>query len=142
MFNSLIEFLCPGTCLDNILHDNDVEILVRALAGHIRLARIDLTGSIIGKRGMTALAALLNNSHSSLTEVVLSQCILDDDGAGILAAALARNGTLRRLDLGNLSKSSNVTVTGWSALFTQLQSSQSSLEELVIGTTGCHDTEW
>ena len=54
---------------------------------------------------------------------------LDDEGVPILADALARNNTIRKLHLGG---NGSITTTGWRALFTQLQSPQSSLEELFL----------
>ena len=76
---------------------------------------------------MTALAALLTNPNSSLADLDLWGCSLDDDGANTLASAVGSSGTLRKL---NLSGNCNITITGWRALFTQLQSPQSSMASL------------
>ena len=102
---------------------------ISALAGHSRMTKIELVGSKFGGRVMTALADLLTNPNSSLEELELRRCSLDDEGAIILGTALAGNSTLRNL---NLFRTRGVTSRGWMAIFNQLLQSeqQSSLEKL------------
>lgn len=101
------------------LGDGDVGTIVQALAGHSGVAKIDLSGTTVGERGLAALAALMNSPNSSLVDLDLRRCHLNDEEALILAPALGRNSTLRRLDLGY---NHGITIRGWRALFTQLQS--------------------
>ena len=124
-FSSLQEFECRCSKL----RDNDIELLLQTLVGHSQLAKIDLTRNEVGGRGMAALAAMLVNPNSSLDDLVLEGCSLDDEGAVAFADALGRNSTLKKL---NLDDNSNITATGWNAIFTQLQSPQPPLEDLVL----------
>ena len=123
-FNNLREFECRGNIQ---VCDNEKELLIRALAGHSRLTKVDLTGNKVGVRALASLPALLNNPNSSLADLILAQCSLDDEGALVLASVVGSNGTLRKLDLGS---NGDISSTGWRALFTQLQNPHSSLEHL------------
>ena len=125
---SIFDNLRGFDCGSSRLCDSDVEALILSLAGHTRLAKIGLGVNEVGERGVNALAALLNNPRSTLAELDLAYCSLNDERAVILAAALGdRNITLKKL---NLSSNSNITSSGWSAIFTQLQSPQPPLEDL------------
>ena len=125
-FNTLREIELRG----RQLRDNEIETLILALASHTSLAGIVFGGNKVGERGVAALAALLNNPRSALAELDLTNCSLNDERAVILAAAaLGGNAALRKLDL---SQNENITVTGWRAIFTQLHSPQSSLENLTL----------
>ena len=122
-FNTLREF----QCLNGKLHDNNMEVIIQSLEGHSSLAKIDLGGNRVEGRALAALVGLMNNPNSPLMELSLWDCSIDDERARILAAALAINKTLRKLHLG---ENKNITITGWRAIFTQLQSPQSSLDGL------------
>ena len=122
-FSTLREF--EFSCCQ--LSDDDVETLLQALAGHSRLTKIHLCDNEVGARGMAALAALLSKPDSSLADLDLSLCKVDNEGALILAAALVGNRRLRKLDI---SQNADITVTGWQALLTQLLDPQLPLEKL------------
>jgi hypothetical protein len=113
-----------------------MEAIIQALAGHSKLGKIDLAGNKLGERGINALAAILNNTNCSLADLNLSDCSLNDEGAVVLAAALGRNSTLKKL---NLRYNSNINATGWNAIFTQLQNSQSLLEDLDLSGNSIDD---
>ena len=78
---------------------------------------------------MAALVALLDNPNSSLKDLQLVLCSLNDEGADLFAPHLANNSSLRKLNLSNIR---NITTAGWRAIFTHLQSPQSLLEELLL----------
>ena len=125
-FNTLREFECNGQYK---LADNDMEMILQALSGHSCLTSIHLKYNMIGRRALAALTSLLHKPNPSLTILQIRQNALDDEGAGILAAALAGNSTLRKLDL---SQNDHITIAGWRALFTRLHGPQSSLEDLQL----------
>ena len=133
-FNTLKEFRCEGR--GGHLGDNEGEMLIRALAEHSGLTRIDLTGNDVGGRGVAALTALLNNPNSSLTKLALWDCSLDDEGATNLTSPLARNSALRKLNLG---ENKNIGITGWRAVFAQLRSPQSVLQDLCLRENSIDD---
>ena len=125
-FNTLKEFKCYG----GRLGDGNIESIVRALVGHSGLTIIILSGNEVGGSGAArALAALLNKPDSSLEELELGGCSIDNEGVGVLTDALARNRTLRKLDI---SQNRNVTVMGWRGLLTQLLSPEMPLEKLEL----------
>jgi hypothetical protein len=80
-----------------------VELLVRSLVGHSGLTRINLTGNEVGGRGVAALVALIDSPNSSLVDLTLERCALNDEGAVILAEGLGR------LRILNLSENGDVT---------------------------------
>ena len=131
-FHTLREFNCNYCQLD----DSNVTTLIQTLAGHCGLTKIHLSGNEVGVRGMTALSALLGDQNSSLADLNLAQCSLDDEGAIILAPAVGSCVTLRKL---NLHGNYNVTSTGWRAIFTQMQNPHSSLEHLDLGFNSIDD---
>lgn len=120
-FNTLKEFECK--CCD--LLDGEVEVLIRALAGHPGISRISFSGNEVGGRGAAEMSALLlTNPNSSLEWLNLSSCFLDDSGADILAAALGRNTMLKKL---NLEGNRNISVIGWWAFAAALRNPNSAL---------------
>ena len=119
------EFECYGI---KLLDDGDMEMIIGSLVGHSGITELDFGENRgIKVRGMAALAALLSNPNSSVTDLDLSMCDLDDENVAILAPALARCYTLRKL---RLAQNGDITGTGWMTIFTQLQSPQSLLEHL------------
>ena len=133
-YNTLREFDCTNCDLK----DSNITTLIQALAGHCGLTKIDLTGNEVGVRALAALSALLGDQNSSLTDLILAQCSLDDEGAGILAPVVGSNGTLK--NLLNLGCNGDITITGWRAIFTQLQSQCVSLEDLRLRGNAIDDT--
>ena len=121
-FNTLRVF----DCRNSKIGDHDVEVIILALAGHSQLTKIDLSQSEVGGRALAALVGLMNN-NSSLADLDLWDCSIDDEGALIFVAALDRNSTLKKL---NLRHNHDITNRGWRAIFTQLGSPQSSLEDV------------
>ena len=82
------------------------------------LRSLDIWDTFIGKDDVEMLARILN-SNSSLEELTLCSCNIQNEGVIALAESLANNCTLKTLDLSNWGRpdSANVISTeGWSAL--------------------------
>ena len=90
----------------------------------------------IGRIGFGPLVALLRNPRSNLTVLKLSMAQFDDGGAKILSAGLKDNMTLKHLDLGG---NSNITQSGWQAIFASLQMPFFSLENLHLWGNDVND---
>ena len=132
-FNTLSEF----TCFYLDLCDEDGEGLIQAISGHRQMITIGLGNGKVGGRGMVALVNLLSNPLCSLADLGLHCCSISDESVVMLANAMAKNTSLRKLNLGGNGR---ISIVGWRALLTQLQQPQSSLEELVMwGNTIDHN---
>ena len=91
--------------------------LIEALVGHVRLSKIALHCTQIGRVGYscyTALVHLLHRPSSSLIVLDLYGNYIDNEWAGILSSDLKGKNTLREIYLGN---SHVITMTGWQAGF-------------------------
>ncbi len=91
--------------------------LIEALVGHVRLSKIALHCTQIGRVGYscyTALVHLLHRPSSSLIVLDLYGNYIDNEWAGILSSDLNGKNTLREIYLGN---SHVITMTGWQAGF-------------------------
>ena len=94
---------------------------------HIRELRFgEYEGINMGEDDFVAFYAGLSRNRS-IQKLGLMFCSISDADAVTLAPSLGGNGALTEL---NLSFNWNVTSVGWSAIFTQLQSPQSSLDNL------------
>ena len=78
-----------------------------------RLISLNLDDNEIGRNGCISLAKLLKNEESKLEELHLYDNSLDSDCAIILADALSRNTTLKRLGLRGNRK---INTSGWAAI--------------------------
>ena len=114
----------------------NVELLILALRGHLRLSSIDLSNNTVTGGGLAALASLVSKPNSSLIHLNLRHCSLDDVGAGILASALGRNSTIQHL---NLAQNRSITVTGWRSFSAVLQNPNSVLETVNLGFNSIDD---
>ena len=97
--------------------------IIEGMAAHPQLEKLDLAGMNVGRNECVALSTILP-SATRLKELNLCNNGIDDEGAVILASALDGNCTLRKLHL--------ITKRGWRAIFTLLQSPQSSLENIYV----------
>jgi Ran GTPase-activating protein (RanGAP) involved in mRNA processing and transport len=75
--------------------------LIKALAGHIGLKKLDLIKIQIGREGCTAISSLLQNPHSKLTLLGFHNNQIDNEGAMILSSALNGNNAIREFKLCN-----------------------------------------
>ena len=71
------------------------------------LIRLYLHGNRIRSDGCRELAKLLQGGDSTLKDLVVSDCKIDDDGVEILIDALQNNKSLKKLDLGGNKDISN-----------------------------------
>ena len=91
------------------------------------LRSLNLDDNGIGRKGCTLLAKLLKNEESKLEELHLYDNSLDSDCAIILADALLRNTTLKRLGLRGNRK---INTSGWAAIL-QLVCDTSSINNVI-----------
>lgn len=121
-FSGLLKQSAGGIKMLNLLRngidDAGVEALVDGLAHCRGLQELNLSGNpAITIRGLRALAALLEDPNSSLQELDLSKCGIKDDGAIIVANALANNSMLETL---HLDSDEDISSEGWDAFFNVL----------------------
>lgn len=126
--NSLSEALSRFNKCSN---DNQMETLVRSLAGQSNLTKISFSGNIVGRMAPTALRGLLSNS--SIVDLNIYNS-LNNESALRLANALAGNDVLRKLNIGG---NPSVAASGWNAIITHLPLS---LEELDVSDDSMDDT--
>jgi len=120
-FNTLRKFECHRA---EKLDDEDLGKLIRVLANHCQLTDINFNRFILRKKGIAALASLLENPQLCMRKLRLN---LNDEGAAVLANALGENSTLHELDLGS---NENVTVEGWQTFCAHVDLCSSSLVSL------------
>mmetsp|Transcript_11576 Transcript_11576/g.24691 ORF Transcript_11576/g.24691 Transcript_11576/m.24691 type:complete len:567 (-) Transcript_11576:286-1986(-) len=87
--------------------------------------------------GCIELANVLQRSPSCLTQLDLSNNIISDEGIVALSVALAENDWLKEL---HLSANTAITIIGWRALFTYLQSRYCLLQALSLDQVALDDT--
>lgn len=98
------------------------------------LASLDLGFCKLGFEGVTALGTMLA-TNSSLQELILSGCDVDDAGAAALACGLEAN---RSLVFLNLDSNSGIGDAGAQAFAVMLKVN-ASLQRLRLGATGIRD---
>eukprot|EP01083_Nonionella_stella_P291219 991002_1 len=102
---------------------------LQALTRHSLLRKLTLRENRIGRKGCAALASLLKNPKTELSELALADNRLNDESAAISAEGLAQNSTIKCLDL---SSNPFITEPGWSAFSDTLSSPSCSLEKLLL----------
>ena len=106
-------------------HVGTIEIMRRVEQNDLQLTEIDYNKRELGERGVTELATLLVNPQCKVTDLSLWGCSLNDETALLLASALAKNRSLKRI---SLARNPHISITGWRSLIPQL----SSLEEVKL----------
>ena len=96
--NSNLEWLDLGS---NNMGDEGTLIFANAMARNCKLKHLNLKNNIITTRGCQSLVTLLENTHSNLKWLSVSDNNIGDEGARIFAKGLARNNKLEILDLEN-----------------------------------------
>ncbi|KAK7165692.1 hypothetical protein R3I93_005690 [Phoxinus phoxinus] len=79
--------------------DEGCAALTSALRSNSPLRELDLSGNIIGDKGLTLLSDGLKDPHCKLEKLTLCECKITDEGCAALASALRSNSLLRELDL-------------------------------------------
>ncbi|KAL9184914.1 hypothetical protein ACHAXT_002691, partial [Thalassiosira profunda] len=129
-FNNLQELNLMGNNFD----DDGVEALMRALASDNRLRTLDLSyNPLITTRGLQSIVGILGRPTTKLSELYLLWNGVNDEGADILAGALANNRKLTTLGLLADSEDNTIarrrlieandnliTARGWQALVNAL----------------------
>jgi Ran GTPase-activating protein (RanGAP) involved in mRNA processing and transport len=111
-----------GVCVDYVIN--------ALIEHHTDLTKLIITGMDIGRGGCAALAT------SSLNELHLQYCpYIDDEGASIFAAGLARNTTLKVLSINGAR---NITDIAWQSIFTAFSTCK--VESLILDSNGLNDT--
>ena len=103
------------------------EELVKGLAGHIGLRKLDLSLLHIGREGWTTISSFLQNPRSKLTVLNLDFNQIDTEGAMIISSGFNGNNVLREFKLTNILE---ITEIGWHAIFNALKSPHCSVENL------------
>ena len=121
-------FCYKVNCVDQ---QGERDVLIEALAGHVGLRKLELTGFQIGREGHIALAELLQNTRSNLSPLVLFNINIDDELTSILSSGLNGNSSLRELDLGcSPNHNHNLTEVGWQTIIDVFKSPTCSLKNL------------
>ncbi|XDV15802.1 hypothetical protein PO909_015800 [Leuciscus waleckii] len=79
--------------------DEGCAALTSALRSNSHLRELDLTGNIIGDKGLMLLSDGLKDPHCKLEKLELLGCKITDEGCAALTSALRSNSHLRELDL-------------------------------------------
>jgi len=111
------------------IDDEHLGEVISSLSTHPRIEALRLNGNGMGRIGITALATILLRTATELRKVDLSNNNIDDVGIEYLTFAIARHGTLQRL---NLSNNSSITIRGWRAISTLLEAPRSNLQQLYL----------
>ena len=127
---------------DNNLGDaGAISALVKGLAKNYSLQQLYLEENDLGDAGATALGngleSILQNPSSSLVELHLGRSKMNDEGVIGLAKGLAKNSTLKDLDL---SSNKSITGSGWRSFFALLQQNPSSaIDKLLLHENNIDD---
>ena len=110
--------------------DSQSVTIIEALGGNAQLESIDIRGNDIGRVGCVALAKVFQLETTNVQYLGLRNNSIDDGGMEALMPVLAKNSNLHELKLdGNTS----ITIRGFGALSSVLESPTSNLEDLHIG---------
>ena len=122
----------------NSIGDDALQCLVAVIAKSATLEWLDLSqNTSITVKGLGSLSILLQSERCSLKNLDLRNMRIGDDGAELLAEALAGNKSLKRLAFSKshsesgLFPGSGITATGWSA-FTRLLCDTSSINNTYL----------
>ena len=128
-FNSLKEFALENARI--LQHDPQeaTRELMQYLSGHSGLRKLDLSNTEVGKLGCSVLVDLLRNPTIKLRVLNLARNNLGDAEAAVLASGMARNTSLKEI---NLSNNRSITEVGWQALLDALSTSSCRLEKLTL----------
>ena len=140
-FDSLKEFIFSfryDTTITITISDEVGGKLIKALAGHIGLKKLDLIKIQIGREGCTAISSLLQNPHSKLSLLGFHSNQIDNEGAMILSSALNGNNAIREFKLCN--NLHNITEIGWRSIFNALKSPHCCVEKLNLSQNCINET--
>ena len=125
---------------DNSIGDKNVADLIYALNAMsgllLNLLDLNLNKNKMGKKGCTALTALLKNTTSRIHYVAIGENDIDDECLDILIGALVENYSLKTLDLG---KQGFLTPRGWQCLSTFVSNPNCSIENLMLAANNMRD---
>ena len=122
---------------ENIIGIGQLVNIITALSMHPQLERLDLTWMDIDRNECTALSTLLRCTTTQLQKLNLHGNNIDDDGIELLLPALCEH-TLQELKLGY---NHLITIIGWKAVSTLLETPDSNLETLNISFNNIGDDE-
>ena len=123
---------------NSIVGDDALHCLIAAIENNATLEWLDVSqNTSITAKGLNTLSILLKSERCSLKYLDLRDMRIGDDGAKLLAEALAGNKSLKRLEFSEtdsrygLFPGSGITATGWSA-FTRLLCDTSSINKTYL----------
>lgn len=103
--------------------------IIEALGRHAQLESIELYGNDIGRAGCFALAKAFHWETTNVQTLGLGQNSIEDEGMEAMMPALAKSSNLRVL---NLTGNTSITIKGFGALSSVLESPTSNLKKLVL----------
>ena len=124
--------------------DDGVSCIGDALSVNRSLKYLDLNwNEEITLEGWQGFASNLNAPNNTLRQIIVSQCRIDDEGARVIATALAEKTCVTVLDMSENS----ITPIGLMSIFTVLLQNKPSLEKLILDDNEIReedltDTEW
>jgi Ran GTPase-activating protein (RanGAP) involved in mRNA processing and transport len=132
--NSTLECLCLSKCLN----DGTIQLLASTLAINSRLIELNLSsiGDSVTDAGWDALFIVLCSSTSALKKLDLSSNTITDTSIEYLVDKLAKNKSLKELELNG---SYSVTTVGWQTFSTILQCQTSVLEKIGLSDNDIND---
>lgn len=122
--------------MGNDVYDADVANVLRHMRGYHNLVELCLAANEIGEAISRELGSMLSDPGCRLRTIDVSNCSIENTGIASLCAGMARNGTLRSLDL---SENPSSTPPGWRALFASLEQTSSSITKLDVGSNSISD---
>ena len=111
------------------LQDGNVVDIITALSMHPQLTELRLSNVHMGRNECMALATLLRRTTTKLEDLLISSNDIDDEGVEVLVHTLASHNKIKGL---NLSSNQTITITGWAAVATLLESPGCNLEKLDV----------
>jgi hypothetical protein len=112
------------------IEDDGISFLCEILINNKTLRCLSLAGNeSITMVGWRAFSRCLEKTYSSIVDLTLDSCNMDDEGVATIAAALAANTSLRYL---SMNKNSRITFKGLITFFNLLLDNKSVLEILYM----------
>lgn len=127
----------------NVIDDEGAAIFAVTLAGNITMEELTINrNTSIRTTGWMALSALLRSKQLRMKNISIGTNLITDDVLTSMAASLAKNKHVKRLDLAacnHFSSTNNITISGWRALFGYLKSPRCVLSHLDISENNIND---
>lgn len=118
-----------GRTIKCAIDDESLRGILSTLHMNPQLVDLEPCGTSTGRNGIAAVASFSPRSSTELRSLDLRNNGIDDEGVKHLTLALAKNGTLQKLDL---SHNASITIRGWLAVSALLESPKSNLQELSL----------